>query len=301
MMNIEKEIENLAERKINEKFSKESPNFIKSIGEQVAKDLQSYRKIELVFANGNKKKITDLLHSSFPEVMSYIESGINLILVGPAGSGKTHIATQVAEALDMEHFSISVNEQTSKTDFLGYVDANGNLVRTNFRNAYENGGMFIIDELDAGNPNILTVINSALSNDFCPFPDGMVKRNEKFLCVCTANTYGEGESVQYIGRNILDSATKDRFATLFVGYDTTIEKNIHSGAFELIHQLREFFKKNGQQFVISTRGIQRLSRLVSVKETVNENDVINCLNLHSIADATIRNLINKYISYVNAK
>lgn len=283
---------------ITSELEKKTKGIAQKVTEDVVKrvveELHHARPVEIIV--GDKAQVMEgLTHHKFEEILSYMSARISLILVGPAGSGKTHIAFQCAEALGLDKFSISVNEQTSKADFMGYVDANGKLVRTNFRNAYENGGVFIVDEIDCGNPNILTIINSALSNDWCPFPDGMVKRHEKFMCVCTANTFGEGESVQYVGRNVLDSATKDRFATLFVSYDKNIENSIDMKWVGLVRELRDYFTKNNTNFVVSTRGLIRLTSLSRAKAKMTEEDIKNCLNLHTGYDLSVGTIVRKYL------
>lgn len=210
----------------------------------------------------NGKKVKGNIHKDFETILKLIGTREPVMLYGPAGSGKTHTAVQAAEALGLSYYSISVNEQTTKTDFLGYFDANSNLIKTNFRRAYEEGGMYIIDEIDAANPNVLTVLNSALSNGFMAFPDGNVTRHEKFVCVCTANTTGDENNIQYIGRNILDAATLDRFLRWYVDYDVQLENKMLS---EDVQQLRDAIRKhikdkNLTEF-ISTRTLIQIEKL----------------------------------------
>lgn len=268
-----------------------------SVRAAVVKDLDVLRPIE-IRTEGKKKKIERALtHEKTPIVLNYISSRLPVLLVGHAGSGKTHIAVQCAQMLDLPYYSISVNEQTSKSDFLGYVDATGKIVKTNFRKAFEEGGVFIIDEIDAGNPNILTVINSALSNDMCPFPDQMVARHPDFVCVCTANTFGEGESLQYIGRNILDAATRDRFVCIFIDYSEVLEKALIPNFGKLLKALREHFVKTNTNVVISTRAGIRLETLKASQEKVTFDDAISCLNLHreSRKDVKVREIVLSHV------
>lgn len=260
-------------------------------------ELKQHRPITLYVDNA-KKGTLKLPHEKTDEVLYYVHSKIPVLMVGPAGSGKTHIAVSCAKLLDVPCYSISVNEQTSKSDFLGYTDANGQIVKTNFRKAYEEGGVFVIDEIDAGNPNILTVINSALSNDMCPFPYGMVDKHKDFVCICTANTFGEGESLQYIGRNILDAATRDRFATIFISYSDYIEKTMIPTYRNLLVELRNHFTAKNANVVISTRAGIRLERLSSAKkEKLTAHDIVACLNLHQEMgkDSTVVSMVKKYV------
>ena len=71
-------------------------------------------------------------HANFETLLISIKLGLNVMLVGEAGSGKTTGAHNVATALNMNFASISVGAQTGKHEFFGYKDANGNFVETDF-------------------------------------------------------------------------------------------------------------------------------------------------------------------------
>jgi hypothetical protein len=150
-------------------------------------------------------------HCRFPLLLSGLAAGCNVLLVGPAGTGKTSAARHAAEALGLTFACLSVGPQTSKSDLLGFVDAGGTYRESLFVRAYREGGVFLLDELDAGNAGVLTVLNAALAGDVMATPAGMVSRSPRFLAVAAANTFGTGASRQYVGRNQLDAATLDRF------------------------------------------------------------------------------------------
>ena len=165
-------------------------------------------------------------HKVFKSVLNDVRLNIPAMLVGPAGSGKSTLLDQIAKKLNLQYYPMSVNGQTSEYHIIGYKNANGDYVRTDFRNAYEYGGLFSFEEIDAGNPNVLTVINNALSQDFYLFPDKIVQKHENFRLCASANTYGYGATRQYVGRNPLDAATLDRFAVTSVDYDEDMEIQI---------------------------------------------------------------------------
>jgi hypothetical protein len=145
-------------------------------------------------------------------------------LVGPAGTGKTTAARKAAEALGLGFSCLSVGPQTSKSDLLGFVDAGGTYRESLFVQAYRDGGVFLLDEIDAANAGVLTVLNAALAGDVMATPVGMVVRSPRFVCVAGANTYGQGASRQYVGRNQLDGASLDRFAVLDWPIDVGLER-----------------------------------------------------------------------------
>lgn len=194
-------------------------------------------------------------HYQFKVLLAVIASRVNALLVGPAGSGKTTAAEMAAKELGISYFAISVGMQTTKTEFFGYNDANGRYVRTLFREAYENGGVFLIDEMDAGNANVMTCMNQALANNSCAFPDGMVNKHNDFVIVASANTFGTGANREYVGRNQLDAATLDRFAVIEWNYDEKLERKLCSNVkwLEYVLKCRENASKHKIRTVVSPR------------------------------------------------
>ena len=181
-------------------------------------------KITHIHIPNREIKIMDgVQHHMFPKVLANIADGTPTYLVGEAGTGKSHIAEQVSKALGVAFSSKSCSSQSTESSLLGYMSATGDYVTTEFRKRFELGGVFLLDEVDNGNPNVLTVLNSALSNSFMAFPDGMVKRHAGFVLIATANTFGHGANAKYVGRNPLDEAFLNRFANLTITYDENIE------------------------------------------------------------------------------
>lgn len=161
-------------------------------------------------------------HAIFPRALRAIGAGENLMLVGPAGSGKTTIAEQIATALKLDFYMTGAVDSPYK--LTGFRDAQGRYEPTAFRRAFERGGLFLFDEIDASSPQALLTFNAQLANGYGDFPDGMVKRHADFRCIAAANTYGSGRDRQYVGRNQLDAASKDRFVYLAMDYDPKLER-----------------------------------------------------------------------------
>lgn len=207
---------------VNNMFDEKAKAFENLIQDKIAA-LNMPRTIEIKNLDTGKVKNIGRQHEKMEIVLRHAIRRLNVNMVGTAGSGKTYMAEQVAEALELPFYAISVGLQTSKSDLIGYMDANGNYVRTLLREAFEHGGVFLIDEIDAGNPNVLTVLNAMTSNSIAAFPDGMVKKHENFIVLAAANTYGRGNDRQYVGRNPIDGATLDRFAFVDIDIDEGLE------------------------------------------------------------------------------
>lgn len=163
-------------------------------------------------------------HKDYPEALVMIKASVHPYLVGPSGCGKTTLARQIATELNLPFYYSGAVE--SAFQLRGFKDAHGNVARTPFRDAYQNGGVFLFDELDASNPNSIVSLHAALDNGVLDAPDGMVPRHKDFHYIAAANTWGHGATLEYMGRNALDGATLDRYAFLPMDYDEDLEREL---------------------------------------------------------------------------
>lgn len=170
----------------------------------------------------------DKAHNMLEPVLTAVVAGAHPMLVGPAGSGKTTLGIQIAQTLKRKFYMEA--RVTSEFKLLGFLDATGKVTRTQFREAYEKGGIFLFDEVDASDPDAMTAFNAALANGHCPFPDKMVDMHKDFVAIAAGNTFGRGADRQYVGRNQLDAATLDRFVVFEVDYDPELERAISGNA-----------------------------------------------------------------------
>ncbi len=221
-------------------------------------EIKEYKRFTIVTEH-KETVLQERTHQNFKDLLRATQTGFPVMLVGGAGSGKTYGAEQVAKAVSLDFYAMSVGSQTSKIDLLGYMNQNGDYIGTAFRRAYENGGVFLMDEIDAGNPNVLIVLNSALSNDMCAFADKMVKRHKSFVFISTANTYGTGADRQYVGRNQLDSATLDRFITINWNVDENLERDMvadhqHGPRWcGVVQKVRKYCHDHSYRLIVSPR------------------------------------------------
>jgi energy-coupling factor transporter ATP-binding protein EcfA2 len=193
-------------------------------------------------------------HKAMPRVLGYLSKGINVALVGPAGSGKTTIGQQCAELLEKDYYLSGKVE--SPFQLVGYKDTAGVYHRTDFRDAYEYGGLFCFGELDSSDSRAVVAFNNALddSGRFA-FPDGMVERHEDFIAIADMNTYGNGATVEYVGRNPLDVASKDRFAFITMDYDENLESAIGQNPewTRYVQKVRAAVRTLGLRHIVSPR------------------------------------------------
>ena len=175
--------------------------------------------VQIVVKDRPAVTLKGVQHKAFGDIMLSIGAGCNTFLVGPAGTGKTTMVAQAADALGLDFHAENLTAATTEYALKGFKDANSKYVPTKLREFFQNGGVYLLDEIDNANPNVLGVLNSALSNGFMAFPDAMVKKHENFIAVAAGNTYGNGATAEYVGRNPIDGATLDRFAFFNVDID----------------------------------------------------------------------------------
>ncbi|MEO1158615.1 MAG: hypothetical protein AAFX32_15270, partial [Pseudomonadota bacterium] len=92
--------------------------------------------------------------------------------------------------------------------------------------AFENGGLFLFDEVDASAPAAVLALNAALSNGKMDFPDACVDAHADFKVIAASNTFWTGADRTYVGRNQLDGATLDRFIMIGIDYDEEMERKL---------------------------------------------------------------------------
>lgn len=205
----------------------------------------------------------DTSHRMLEDVLLAVVAGAAPMLVGPAGSGKTTLAEQIAKVLGSKFYMEA--RVTSEFKLIGFIDAHGKVIRTQFREAYEKGGVFLFDEVDASDADAMTAFNAALANGICAFPDALVKRHKDFVAIAAGNTFGRGADRQYVGRNQLDAATLDRFTIFEVDYDEELELAIAGNAewTRRVQKIRKAVETEKVRHIVSPRASITGARLLA--------------------------------------
>jgi MoxR-like ATPase len=199
------------------------------------------------------KRTSMQAHEQFKNVLTLVANNIPAMLTGGAGSGKTSTCEKIAEVLGLDfYFSNAITQEYKLT---GFIDANGKYQETQFYKAFKNGGLFVLDEIDASVPEALVILNTAIANGYFDFPVGKIQAHKDFRIVACANTYGLGGNDIYVGRYQLDGASLDRFALVEFNYDNILENSLVEDKewAEFIQLLRSRIKEKRVKHILSMR------------------------------------------------
>lgn len=191
-------------------------------------------------------EIEGVVHKQFEKIFSYLMGGYHIRIVGPTGSGKTHLVQQLVKARngatgqDKTMFALSFTEETTKSDMVGRiyptVDSSGN-AKVEFldgpvTNAALSGSICLLDEEDAGRANVKAILFPLTENGILPVPGRpqgqVVSAVDGFQIIACANTFGNGADLVYVGREQQDGAWLNRFqmTTFYLDYDQGMESKL---------------------------------------------------------------------------
>lgn len=238
-------------------------------------------RIEVVVGSAPPVVLEEAAHPALEEVLFHLAMRQPVFLPGPTGSGKSHLARQAATAMGLQFGSISCSGGMSESHLVGRLLPRGpqgqfEFVGTAFLECYENGGVFLFDEMDAADPNVLLCVNSALANGEVALPSRpeapVARMHEDFRCVAAANTFGRGADRKYAGRAQLDESTLSRFqmGVVPVDYDRTLERKLwlangcsDVSPLERLWQVRDQIDASRLERTLSTRFLIAASRVLA--------------------------------------
>ena len=235
--------------KVREIVAEEFSKLAADDPKKAAKVLQVVKKTN----NGKKQYRCE----GFDDIMEDVKDGFYVYLFGPAGSGKSHTAEQVAEALGLDFYGQTTIQFAH--DVRGYGDAGGNFQATPFYKAFAFGGLYFQDEYDRSNAEAAIVLNTALANGYYDFPViGRVEAHPNFRFMAAGNTLMTGADEEYVTGQEIDASSRDRFASFYeIGYSHEVELNEIANGDEVlvafIEDVRQALKQTGIKHVVSYR------------------------------------------------
>lgn len=234
-------------------------------------------RIDLTRENGERIEIPEALrHYQFESILKRATAKtttgqrLNVFLVGGAGVGKTTACQQIAEVLNLPFYFNGAIDSAYKLS--GFINAQGQVVYTPFRKAYETGGVYLFDEMDASLPSATLAFNAALAGDIADFPDGTVKRHADFYCFAAGNTFGHGADRIFVGRNQQDGAFMDRFVKFHMTVDEKMEFLLagNDSWVRRVQQVRRAVDKLKMRIIVSPRASYYGAAILRAGATVAE-------------------------------
>lgn len=154
---------------------------------------------------------------------------INSFIIGKPGTGKTTIAYALGAALGMPVYTVALTKNTEEDTFEGMtkvVDGGFKFVSTDFLDAYTNGGIIVLEEVNLADPAVVMgALGQAVEAPFILMRDGYqaVRRHPMCIILGTMNigTYGsKGVSQAFSSRfkqtYILDDPKAEDFISILM-------------------------------------------------------------------------------------
>lgn len=165
----------------------------------------------------------------------FIEQGQNVLMIGPAGCGKTTAAEQIFKRREQELLVVSCTASMCADDFEGTIELiNGETIFSPAAPAIasEKGYGLLLDEMDAAPPESCYSLYRLLAgSDMHIIRKGMnsrIPRHEDLRILGTQNTEGRGDPMGlHHGRAFQDEAMLDRWgSTLRIEYPSVSDEKL---------------------------------------------------------------------------
>lgn len=251
--------------------------------EKAAAEVRAQERIVTVVlksaANKVVKTTKGTFHKVFEQVLDLAQARENIFIYGPTGCGKTYLCKQLATSLGLAFAFVSCTAGMSEGVLGGRLLPTGNngsyeYIISEFLKMFEGGGVFLLDEVDACDPNALLFINTALANGEVAVSNRAkkpyAKQHPDFICIAAANTLGTGADRMYPGRNKLDGATLDRFAMgkVYMDYDPLVEAKLcpDEELRKTLLNYRHGINEHRLERAMSTRFMQKAYRMTHPAE-----------------------------------
>lgn len=153
----------------------------------IKEHIENTRIIEIRVPDKEPKKITGA-HFLFERLVRLVGAGVHVHLWGPAGTGKTTAALQVAEALSRFAEIDTLDRSTFRSMVQGFMSPNGDKVHTSFTRCWTEGKIYVADECDNAPGAVQTLFNSALANNMASLAWGNEQMAKGFGFVSCGNT-----------------------------------------------------------------------------------------------------------------
>ncbi|MDR3605908.1 MAG: MoxR family ATPase [Oligoflexia bacterium] len=161
-------------------------------------------------------------------VRACLSAGRNVLIEGPVGIGKTHLALAVARALGRPVFRVDGDNRYTEQKLSGWFDP-PSVIKTGFNaesffagplvEAMRAGGILFINELNRLPEGVQNVLLPAIDEGMIIVPRlGEIRAKEGFLVIATQNPK------EFVATSHLSEAILDRFELIVLDYQSETEE-----------------------------------------------------------------------------
>ena len=218
-------------------------------------------KLQKVDGTTTERETSFTITEDYKQVLNCAANRLPVYLFGPAGTGKTTFAMEIAKDLNLPCYIQGTTNDIFALQ--GIKLPNGDYIKSNVQKAVEGGGVLLLDECDSYPEDIQTWFNSLLANRKISFTNcGTIEAHKDLVIIGAGNTNGNGQNDKYL-RQQFDGAFMNRFAIKkYVGYSQVAEDNINKESAEFVRALRKADKSNN--LILSYRTIEFLPKLAQL-------------------------------------
>jgi len=223
-------------------------------------------------------------HKDLDAVFATVKSGVPTWIAGEPGSGKTYLATQLAEALNVPLVKVAGRPDMLEADLFGSERPSTGgtwpfrprpmLLAFAGHGEFADGALVFIDEMDNISPAGAVAAHAFFDGSEAIYAgtdddDKPIKweRQSKLYVLAAGNTFTGTDPDGRFQRERQDVATMSRFqmGRFWIDYDQRLERKIgHSDVVEFAHKVRKIGQQNRRRSLnMSTRDIVNASTLLA--------------------------------------
>jgi len=213
-------------------------------------------------------------------VTKALDAGMNVVLNGPPGVGKSYLAKYVCARTNRPLYRVTLSETTYREDLLGHlqlVSAPGGESVTSWvdgplTRAVRAGGVLLLDEINAADANTAAALNAVMEREgtrslTIPQTGEVVEPHEEFRVIATANpgyqgTYEQNSAFEgrfrHVELDYLPTAVEVELILERTGLDRCKRDAVES-LVEFAGRLREAYVSGELTTPITTRELVRIA------------------------------------------
>jgi len=221
---------------------------------------------------------------NFDTILASIKApNVNVLIKGPAGSGKSMMGKELAKHLELDFFCMSCSGGMRYAHIFGgdklSIDPEtkqtiSEFELSNLMEAIQKPCLIMMDELFTLEPDLLMGLNGLFEPNTREIEikgHGKIKFHDDSKVIACTNTDGRNNSRTHVGAKRVDGSSLDRFVTFNHTYSSKVERNILNTLPKLIRtdvaqwlkDLRKQLKVSNIEFDPSTRRLQSCVNLIA--------------------------------------